>query len=72
MAILPGVLGCHPLRRTVQVGLGTNPAVAQDGCQVTRPSPWSRDGNAWNIRGNGLMQAKTEVNEKALHFTEVF
>ncbi len=24
MAILPGVLGCRPLRRTVQVRLGTN------------------------------------------------
>ncbi|MDH3773830.1 MAG: hypothetical protein OEU80_04805 [Deltaproteobacteria bacterium] len=25
MAALPGVLGCRPLRRTVQVRLGTNP-----------------------------------------------
>jgi len=25
MAVLPGVLGCRPLRRTVQVRLGTNP-----------------------------------------------
>ncbi|MCG6944082.1 MAG: hypothetical protein LJE87_01925 [Deltaproteobacteria bacterium] len=24
MAVLPGVLGCRPLRRTVQVRLGTN------------------------------------------------
>ncbi|MEE9120899.1 MAG: hypothetical protein V3U56_06390 [Syntrophobacteria bacterium] len=24
MAILPGVLGCRPLQRTVQVRLGTN------------------------------------------------
>ncbi|MEE9526621.1 MAG: hypothetical protein V3W07_03050 [Syntrophobacteria bacterium] len=24
MAVLPGVLGCQPLRRTVQVRLGTN------------------------------------------------
>jgi len=24
MAVLPGVLGCRPLRRTVQVCLGTN------------------------------------------------
>ncbi|MCG6944384.1 MAG: hypothetical protein LJE87_03460 [Deltaproteobacteria bacterium] len=24
MAVLPGVLGCWPLRRTVQVRLGTN------------------------------------------------
>jgi hypothetical protein len=30
MAALPGVLGCRPLRRTVQVRLGTNnPAVAR-------------------------------------------
>ncbi len=27
MAVLPGVLGCRSLRRTVQVRLGTNPAV---------------------------------------------
>ena len=27
MGVLPGVLGCRTLRRTVQVRLGTNPAV---------------------------------------------
>ena len=27
MSILPGVLGCRPLRLTIQVRLGTNPAV---------------------------------------------
>ena len=32
MAVLPGVLGCRSLRRTVQVRLGTNPAVPRDGC----------------------------------------
>jgi hypothetical protein len=26
MAVLPCVLGCRPLRRTIQVGLSTNPA----------------------------------------------
>ncbi|MCG6946181.1 MAG: hypothetical protein LJE87_12665 [Deltaproteobacteria bacterium] len=30
MAVLPGVLRCRPLRRTVQVRLGTNPAVPRD------------------------------------------
>jgi hypothetical protein len=30
MAVLPDVLGCRPLRRTVQVRLGTNPAVPRD------------------------------------------
>ncbi|MGB7065662.1 MAG: hypothetical protein WBF55_11005 [Syntrophobacteria bacterium] len=35
-----------PLRRTVQVRLGTNPAVPRDGCQVARPSSWSRDSNS--------------------------
>ncbi len=30
MAVLLGVLGCRPLRRTVQVRLGTNPAVPRD------------------------------------------
>ncbi|MEE9528390.1 MAG: hypothetical protein V3W07_12050 [Syntrophobacteria bacterium] len=46
MAILPGVLGCRPLRRTVQVRLGSNPAVPRDGCPVARPSAWSRDSNS--------------------------
>jgi hypothetical protein len=30
MVVLPGVLGCRHLRRTVQVRLGTNPAVPRD------------------------------------------
>jgi hypothetical protein len=30
MAVLPGVLKCRFLRRTVQVRLGTNPAVPRD------------------------------------------
>ena len=30
MAVLLGVLGCRHLRRTVQVRLGTNPAVPRD------------------------------------------
>ncbi|MEE9527612.1 MAG: hypothetical protein V3W07_08090 [Syntrophobacteria bacterium] len=46
MAILPSVLGCRPLQRTVQVRLGTNPAVPRDGCPVGRPSSWSRDSNS--------------------------
>ncbi|MGB6377680.1 MAG: hypothetical protein WBG24_13250 [Syntrophobacteria bacterium] len=46
MAILPGVLGCRPLRRNVQVRLGTNPAVPRDGCQVAQPSSWSRDSSS--------------------------
>jgi hypothetical protein len=58
MAVLPGVLGCSfdyaqdrlSLRRTVQVRLGTNPAVPWDGCQVARSSSWSRDSNSWNIQ----------------------
>ncbi|MCG6946123.1 MAG: hypothetical protein LJE87_12360 [Deltaproteobacteria bacterium] len=38
MAVLPSVLGYWPLRRTVQVRLGPNPAVPRDGCQVAHPS----------------------------------
>ena len=34
MAVLPCVLGHWPLRRTIQVRLGINPAVPRDGC------PW--------------------------------
>ncbi|MEJ2235344.1 MAG: hypothetical protein P8X67_15595 [Syntrophobacterales bacterium] len=30
MVVLPGVLGCRSLRRTVQVRLGTNPVVPRD------------------------------------------
>ncbi|MDH3801630.1 MAG: hypothetical protein OEU80_06040 [Deltaproteobacteria bacterium] len=42
MVVLPGVLGCRPLRRTAQVRLGPNPAIPRDGCQVAHPSSWSR------------------------------
>ncbi|MEE8315221.1 MAG: hypothetical protein V3R70_01575 [Syntrophobacteria bacterium] len=31
MAVLPGVLGCRLLRRTIQARLGTNPAVRLPG-----------------------------------------
>ena len=47
------------LRRTIQVRLGSNPAVSRDGCPVARPprlsardggqaqpSPWSRNSNS--------------------------
>ncbi|MGB7066761.1 MAG: hypothetical protein WBF55_16605 [Syntrophobacteria bacterium] len=46
MAVLPDVLGCRPLRRTVQVRLRTNPAVPRDGCPVAHPPSWSRDSNS--------------------------
>ncbi|MEJ2430654.1 MAG: hypothetical protein P8075_17305 [Deltaproteobacteria bacterium] len=46
MAVLPAVLGCRPLRRTIQVCLGTNPAAARNGCRVAHPSSWSRDNNS--------------------------
>ncbi len=45
MDVLPSILGCRPLRRTVQVRLGINPAVLRDGCPVARPPRLSaRDG----------------------------
>ncbi|MEE9122335.1 MAG: hypothetical protein V3U56_13790 [Syntrophobacteria bacterium] len=46
MSVLPGVLGCRTLRRTVQVRLGSNPAVPRDGFPVAQPSSRSRDGNS--------------------------
>jgi hypothetical protein len=49
MAVLPGVLGCRSLRRTVQVRKAT-----PCGCPVARPSLWSRDSNSRNIRARGL------------------
>ncbi|MDH3555933.1 MAG: hypothetical protein OES18_08815 [Deltaproteobacteria bacterium] len=42
--VLPGVLGCRTLRRTVQVRLGSNPAVSRD-CPVAQPSPRPHDSN---------------------------
>jgi hypothetical protein len=44
--VLPGVLRCRPLQRTVEVRLGTNPAVPRDGYQVARSSSRSRDSNS--------------------------
>jgi hypothetical protein len=41
MAVLLGVLGCRPLRRTVQVRKPT-----PCGCQVARPSSRSRDSDS--------------------------
>ncbi|MGW8208807.1 MAG: hypothetical protein ACWGO2_07315, partial [Syntrophobacteria bacterium] len=46
MAVLACVLESQPLRRTIQVRLGTNPAVPRDGCPVASPSSWSRDSNS--------------------------
>jgi len=37
MAVLPGVLGCRPLRRTAKVRLGTNPAVPRDELPGRKP-----------------------------------
>jgi hypothetical protein len=37
MGVLPSVLGCRSLRRTVQVRLGTNPAVPRDELQGGTP-----------------------------------
>jgi hypothetical protein len=42
IAVLPGVLGCRLLRRTVRYA--SKPT--RCGCQVARPSSWSRDGNS--------------------------
>ena len=50
--VLPGLLGCRTLRRTVQVRLRSNPAVPRDGCLVAHPSPRSRDNDLWNIRAS--------------------
>ena len=49
MAVLPGVLGCRLLRRTVQVRLGTNPAVPRT---VTR----------WHAHLHGLATAIHEIS----------
>ncbi len=62
MVVLPGVLGCRPLRRTVQVRLETNPAVRGTVARLhthlirARSAPlspasgfpvaWSRDSNS--------------------------
>ena len=55
MVVLPGVLGCRALRRTVQVRLGPIPryagrvaryAAQAPALRVARPSSWSRDSNS--------------------------
>ncbi|MGB5921011.1 MAG: hypothetical protein WBH36_02210 [Syntrophobacteria bacterium] len=57
MAVLPGVLGCSFDRlRTgspcdVPFRYASEPTPC--GCQVARPSSWSRDSNSWNIRAKG-------------------
>ncbi|MGB7066349.1 MAG: hypothetical protein WBF55_14515 [Syntrophobacteria bacterium] len=43
MAVLPGVLGCRTLRRSVK-RYASEPTPC--GCQVARPSSWSRDSNS--------------------------
>ena len=46
-AVLPGVLRCRPLRRTVQVRLsGPIPRYRGTSYQVARPSSRSRDSNS--------------------------
>jgi len=62
MAVLPGVLGCRPLRRTVQVRLGTNPAVPRDGCQVARPSS-SRSLRSVPQAGSQFRDLATAIHE---------
>jgi hypothetical protein len=47
MADPPGVLGCRFLRRTVQVRLGTNPAVPRDELPGGPPASPERAGSRW-------------------------
>ena len=53
IAVLPGVLGCRSLRRTVQVRLGTNPA-------VRGTVAW------WHAHLRGLATAIHEISGPAL------
>ncbi|MDH3557482.1 MAG: hypothetical protein OES18_16690 [Deltaproteobacteria bacterium] len=56
MAVLPGVLGCRTLRRTVQVRLGSNPL----------PLPGTRRKRlrcAWHAHLCGLATAIHEISE---------
>jgi hypothetical protein len=55
MAVLPGVLGCQTLRRTVQVRLGTNPAV-----RIAR----------WHAHLHGLATAIHEISGLK-HYPEI-
>jgi len=59
MAVLPGVLGCRPLRRTVQVRLETNPAVPRDELPGTRRK---RLRCAWHTHLRGLATAIHEIS----------
>ena len=59
MAVLPGVLGCRTLRRTVQVRLGSNPAVPRDEFPGTRRK---RLRCAWYVHLHGLATAIHETS----------
>jgi len=60
MVVLPGVLGCRSLRRTVQVRLGTNPAVPRDELPGTRRK---RLRCAWHSHLRGLATAIHAISE---------
>jgi hypothetical protein len=47
MAVLPGVLGCRTLRRTVQVRLGSNPAVPRGELPGGPSASPERAGSRW-------------------------
>jgi hypothetical protein len=55
MAVLPGVLGCRLLRRTVQVRLGTNPLHAAQ-------APALRAAARWHVHLHGLATAMHELS----------
>ena len=59
MAVLQGVLGYRTLRRTVQVRLGTNPAVPWDELPGTRRK---RLRCAWHAHLHGLATAIHETS----------
>jgi hypothetical protein len=58
MAVLPGVLGCRTLRRTVRYASDPIPRYRGTSCPVARPSSRSRDTNSRNIRARSQYSLK--------------
>jgi len=69
MAVLPGVLGCRPLRRTVQVRLGTNTLRLPGGTPILFALAALRSVPQAGSQLRGLATAIHEISGLAICFT---
>ncbi|MEJ2235231.1 MAG: hypothetical protein P8X67_15025 [Syntrophobacterales bacterium] len=63
MAVLPGVLGCRPLRRTAQVRLGSNPLRLPGGTPILFALAALRSVPQAGSQFRGLVTAIHEISE---------